>query len=560
MDNTGTGRADHSILKNLLTFIDAAINPGEMAMKSRKQSQSSRGASHFFIFVTTIKPFVIGFLGILILSGATARANQYIIEIQSDKKLDVRGVETLIWQNNTGYPATEIPLVYSCKIIKAAVHGDPVRIKNKRLLLPDAVEAGDGISVKIEFKVKARKAYGYRMLTGAWHPKAVTYRNGAYNPDQPQADNYEVTLGAPGSLVVAAAGRLLEQSLTADGRRYWRWRLHNVTSFGMAASPDFVETRRNIDEVDVRLFQLRGEGRFNPVMADYAVDVIAFYKKLFGFYPHPAAVLLPGDFEYGGGYAPASGIMVFHKNSGDYYLRWIVAHEIGHQYWGFDTVLDDGDFNHWPGLPLGIFSDQRYMALHGGGRFGTYQYREAAAKGLDTTIRQTSEQMKKLKFDWNNIICHSKAYGVVRMLEDLMGKDRFFHLLETLLDRYRYKVLSFDRFQSVAEEAAGQKLDWFFQDWVNTNGVASYSMENVKRREGGVSVQIRRTGTARFPLEIRLTMEDGSQITKRILHEPESQRMDFEVSGEPKLIEMDPGKICPLIKQGNEIWELQLQK
>ncbi|MBN2321680.1 MAG: hypothetical protein JXR49_21555 [Acidobacteria bacterium] len=324
-------------------------------MKFKRQSQSLQVVSHFSRCVTTIGSFIISLLGTLIIFCTAALANQYTIKIQADKKLKVSGIETLIWQNNTGHPATEIPLVYSCKIKKAAIHGNPVRIKNKRLLLPEAVEAGDDISIKIEFKVNARKAYGYRMLTEAWHPKAVTYRNGKYNPDQQQADNYEVTLSAPASLIVATAGQLLEKSLTEEGRRYWHW-------------------------------------------------------------------------------------------------------------------------------------------------------------------------------------------------------------IEILLDRYRYKYLSFDDFQAVAEEAARQKLDWFFHDWVNTNSVASYAIEDVKQREEIVSVKIRRTGTARFPIEIRLTMEDGTQTTKRILYEPDFQVLNFEDSGEPELIEIDPRGICPLLKQGKEVWKSQLPK
>ncbi len=529
-------------------------------MNPNRLQKLSRAALYLYHRGMTNKSFSVYPLAALLLFCTVARANQYTIEVQADRNLKVRGVETISWQNNTGHPAKEIPLICSCRLKRATLQGKPLRIRNNRVLLLEPVEADAGISIKLEFGESAKKAYGYRMLTGAWHPKAVTFRNGQYNINQKQADDYEVTLSAPAALIVAAAGELIDKISTPDGQQRWHWRLQNVTSFGLAASPNFVETYRNAEDVKVRLFQLRGDSRFNPVMADYAVDIIAFYKKLFGFYPQPAAILLPGDYGYGGGYAPASGIMVFHKSSGDYYLRWIVAHEIGHQYWGFDTVIDDGDFNHWPGLPLGIYSDQRYMALHGGGRFGTYQYREAAAKGLDTTIRKTSKEMKKLKFDWNNIICHSKAFGVIRMLEDLMGKDHFLKLIQILLERFRYQYLSFEDFQAVAEEEADRQLDWFFHDWVNTNSVASYVIEDVQRREKGISVKIRRMGTARFPIEIGVMMDDGSHIMQRIAHEPEVQFLDFEISGVPKLVEIDPRKICPTIDQGKRIWELQSKK
>ncbi len=496
----------------------------------------------------------------LLAFGIAAGGNQYTIEVQADRNLNVRGVVRLTWRNEMNHETAEVPVLCSGKMKRATAGGKPLRIDSKRVLLPQAVAAGATTSIEIEFEENARSSYGYRMLAGAWHPTAVTFRNGSYNPNQRQADSYEVTLTLPASLMVAAVGESIEKSPAPAGQQRWRWRLQNVTNFGLAASPDFVETRRSSEGVDIRLYQLRGDGRFDPAMADYAVDVIAFYKRLFGFYPHPAVVMLPGDFRFGGGYTPASGFTVFHKNTGDDYQRWIVAHEIGHQYWGFDTVIDDGNYYHWPGLALGIYSDQRYIASRGKPRFGSGQYRQAAAKGLDTTIRRTTKEMKALRFNWGSVICHEKAYAVVRMLEDVMGADRFLRLLQTLLDRYRYRRLSFDDFQATAEAVAGQKLDWFFHDWVDTNGAASYAIESVRPREGGAQVQIRRTGTARFPIEVRLTMDDGSQTIRRIALEPEVQTLDFATPGRPKRVEIDPGGRCPLLKQGKEVWERQSEE
>jgi aminopeptidase N len=493
-----------------------------------------------------------------LLAGWTASgANRYAIEVRADQGLNVSGTVTLEWRNESGNSSAEIPLVCSGRMKRATIGGAAVRIDKERLILPAPVAPGGTASVRIEFEEGAKARYGYRMLTGPWHPKALTFRNGRYNPNQQQADDYDVTLTAPPALIVASAGELVEQSQAAEGRRRWHWRLPHATSFGLAASTDFVETRRNSQGVEIRLYQLRGDSRFDPVMADYAADAIAYYRRLFQFYPHPAVVMLPGAFSSGGGYAPASGITIFHKNTGDYHVRWIVAHEVAHQYWGFDTVIDDGDFCHWPGLGLGLYSDQRYMAERERGRYGSGRYRDAVARGFDTTIRRPVAQMRKLEFDWNNIISHEKSYAVVRMLEELMGSERFLQFVNTLLEQYRYQYLSFDAFQATAEKIAGQKLDWFFHDWVDTNGVASYAIEGVHTSESGVQVQVRRTGTARFPIEVRLTAEDGSQNTRRIAVEQEVQTLDFAGAGRPKRIELEPRGRCPLLKQGKELWEGQ---
>jgi aminopeptidase N len=227
-----------------------------------------------------------------------------------------------------------------------------------------------------------------------------------------------------------------------------------------------------------------------------------------------------------------------------------VAHEIAHQYWGFDTVLDKGDYFYWPGLPLGIYTDQLYMARRGTRRFSIAQYRAAIAKGLDTTIRRTRAQMKANRFDWGTVISHEKAYAVVRMLADLMGPERFLDFLRDLLRRFRCRILSFDDFRSAAEETAGRDLGWFFHDWVDTNRVAGYAIENVRNRDGHVEVVVRRTGTARFPIEIRVTTNQGVQMVQRIAPDPDLQTLVFEAAGQPANVAIDPRGICPLSYSG----------
>jgi aminopeptidase N len=182
-------------------------------------------------------------------------------------------------------------------------------------------------------------------------------------------------------------------------------------------------------------------------------------------------------------------------------------------------------------------------------------YLQAAAKGLDTTMRQPPEKMRSLKFNWNSAICHAKSYAVMRMLADLMGPERFLQLLQTLLGRYRGRYLSVGDFQKEAEAAAGRDLGWFFHDWVDTNQTASYAIEAVRGGDTSIQVNIRRTGTARFPVSVELRMADGTRQVKRIDPAPEAQTLTFAAAHDPIRIQIDPNSICPLMTQGKEVWE-----
>jgi hypothetical protein len=277
----------------------------------------------------------------LLLFCSAAAANQYTIDVRADQNLNVRGLETVIWRNGGSEASTEISIVCACDIGEIVGWGRPIRVQNRRVVLPSPVPPQETASIEIHFAAKSTGSYGYRMLAADWHPKIGTSPIGRSVPERPQADSYDVTLTAPVSLTVASAGEWIEKPSVTSGGRKFHWRLPQATSFGLAASSSFVDTLRNSEGVDIRLYQLRGDSRFDAKVADYAVDVVRFYKRLFGFYPHPAVVMLPGSYRDGGGYSPASGFAVFHKVTGDYYERGYAAHEIGHQYWGYDTVLDD---------------------------------------------------------------------------------------------------------------------------------------------------------------------------------------------------------------------------
>lgn len=206
------------------------------------------------------------------------------------------------------------------------------------------------------------------MVNGAWHPKAVTFREGAFSPKERQADSYGVTITAPEKEVIAVSGRLIAETLLPGGMKELRFRAENLTNFGLAGSPDLRLTTRQANGVEIRSYYFAAGEKWGPKLADYAARIIPFYQKLFGFYPQDTLAILPGSKRSTGGSPPASNIVVVHDTldeaGGEPFAEWITAHEIGHQYWGWDCVIDSGAYYHWPGIPLGIYTDRLYTEAH----------------------------------------------------------------------------------------------------------------------------------------------------------------------------------------------------
>ena len=68
-----------------------------------------------------------------------AAANQYAIDVQADRDLNVRGTARLTWRNDTPGPASEIPLRCSGSIGRVTVGGKALHVQEGRVRLPEPV-------------------------------------------------------------------------------------------------------------------------------------------------------------------------------------------------------------------------------------------------------------------------------------------------------------------------------------------------------------------------------------------------------------------------------------
>ncbi len=500
--------------------------------------------------------------------------HHYRIEATLDPaRSQVRGTTRFHFLNPLPGPLSSVPIHTIADIARVTdASGRELRFQRNYLLAGDAIVLAQPVppGASLELKIAFAVSYpdhrdGYRLLTGAWHPKALVFREGRFLRQEKQADSYEVTLTAPSAEVVVTSGKLLAEETLPDGWKRLCYRAADITNFGIASSPRFLRTARQAGEVPIHSYYFPEGEKWGLRLAEYALRIVTFYRRTFGFYPQDLVSILPGSKTSGGGYPAASNLFVVHdtldRQGGEPYAEWIMAHEIGHQYWGFDGVIDSGAYYHWPGLPLGIYTDRLYSEAHGlpsgpGYRGFVGRYLDGVARGYDTTIRRTWAEIEKLSFDFNNIVAHGKVYAVIQMLEELAGKETFFKLVRTIQERYRNRYLSFEDFERMAEQISGQQLGWFFRDWVDSNKVLSYAIEGVEQSADEARVKVRRTGTAGMPLVLEVALADGARLRQRIAREPEAQTVVFKTGVKVQRARLDPeGRMALYSPKAEHIWK-----
>ncbi|MHC4529391.1 MAG: M1 family aminopeptidase, partial [Planctomycetota bacterium] len=387
-------------------------------------------------------------------------------------------------------------------------------------------------------------------VKGCWHPKAVRRVDGDWHIGIEEFAQYRVSIGLLAQSLIPASGASVRRQEDEDGLWTVTYEASNIPDFSMVFShADHVLSGTDGD-VKINVFYLRDKDVAER-MLNIAKDVIGFYRKMYGFYPDKILNIIAFDGQgFGGGPLGSNTVHVnkTFKRSEDGTI-WAVAHEIGHEYWGWNWVIDSNPRASWLCLGMGLWSDLQYMeAQDRGGQNANiqYDYLDAAKRGLNTKLENPAEKDLQNRMDESSL-AHSKGYNIALMLEYLVGKDTFHKIAKRTLERFAHQTVTTQNFQSVCEEVFEQELDWFFHQWVYTNDTLDYAVVDVKPSQEGskqqIVVSIEAVGSALMPVDVLLEFADGSIVSR---HVPRNERSCIFTSDKVwRRVILDPNNCLP---------------
>jgi hypothetical protein len=189
--------------------------------------------------------------------------------------------------------------------------------------LPKPVSPGDEIELEFKFSgVKVARAVGNKMVFLGWHPKLWWGFE--------TQDDFDVKVEVPPEYMLATSG--VFNSKTGC------YHAEGVRSFGLVLCKDHNVIEANAGGVLVRCIHTPKGEKCARLLLDTAVDVINFYRELYGFYPYANLTIIPGMSHPAGGYPVATNVVAIHgmerfDSMPRLHWQWITAHEVGHQYW-----------------------------------------------------------------------------------------------------------------------------------------------------------------------------------------------------------------------------------
>jgi len=438
-----------------------------------------------------------------------------------------------------------------------------------RLPLPRAIQPGDSIKVNIDFTTKLPEPPFARsgckkefFFVSQWFPKVGVYEDGKWNCHQYHPTTeffadfgvYNVRMTVPGENIVGATGLEFKRINNGDGTATHFYHAEDVHDFAWTTSPNFVEFKGTTQDVDIRVLMQKGHKRQGERHLEAAKLGVEYFQNWFGDYPYPnLTVVDPRHGAHGAGGMEYPTLITAGTFTGMPKTvrapEMVIIHEFGHNFWYH--MVASNEFEHaWLDEGVNTYSEIQIMkdiwgkasaADLAGIKADDMQMRRfsyIAAPDSDPIERNAWEYYSRGSY---SAMAYSKPALMLVTLENYLGRETMHKVMRAYFERWKFKHPKTKDFVDVANEFAGENLDWYFNQALYSNAVLDYSLdyvssEKIEKGQGydytlSVSddastkalepdtetmylskVQVRRLGGFKFPVEIEVIFENGEKI------------------------------------------------
>jgi aminopeptidase N len=193
-------------------------------------------------------------------------------------------------------------------------------------------------------------------------------------------------------------------------------------------------------------------------------EMVKFYAQTYGEYPFINEKYGMVEFGWMMGAMEHQTItaMGYTLVTGNNRYEDIVAHELAHQWFGDAVTLKDWK-NIWLNEGFATYSEALWNE-HKGGKEAYFNYMKKTDYGYFSGTVYDPQGYIFSPTVYATI--YQKGGWVLHMLRGVVGDSVFFSAVREYYKKFEYKNAETADLQAVFEEASGQNLDWFFDEWV----------------------------------------------------------------------------------------------
>jgi predicted negative regulator of RcsB-dependent stress response len=291
---------------------------------------------------------------------------------------------------------------------------------------------------------------------------------------------------------------------------------------------------------------------FKPVHQALAAEYIATAVKAFTYYvtqygnapsTRLQVVEIPDD-TVPSAYAPEIAAMASRGITEKINYR-LLANTISHQWWGVsvspaakaDWWLDDG---------FARYSEARYVESAAGqtGLEEMVKDMSVGALAYDSVPLSSADKLEYFSPEFQSLVT-DKGAMILHMLRYVVGENKYLKTMRDFATQYAGKSASTDDFRKLVEQVYGEKLTWFFSQWMDSTSAPEFKAKYTVYRLGSnkgfriVGAINQDLDLFRMPVKLRIDT-DGKTEEKRIDVVGTDSPFSVETFGRPRRISIDP--------------------
>jgi aminopeptidase N len=292
---------------------------------------------------------------------------------------------------------------------------------------------------------------------------------------------------------------------------------------------------------------------FKPVhqalAAEYATTAMkefTYFTTLYGAFSAPElrVVEIPDD-TVPSAWAPQMAAIASRAVSQKINYR-LLANTVAHQWWGASVSPASRD-DWWLEDGFARYSEARYVE-NAAGEAGLEEVTKDMSVGAlayDAVPLSTIGKLDMFSPEFQSLST-DKGAMILHMLRWVQGEAKFDHTMRTFAAQYAGKSASLDDFRNIAEKDYGEKLTWFFSQWLDSTGAPEFKTKYTVYRLGENNKGFRVVGQIsqdldlfRMPVELKIDT-DGKTEEKKVEVVGTNSAFSVETFGKPRRIVIDP--------------------
>lgn len=365
---------------------------------------------------------------------------------------------------------------------------------------------------------------------------------------------------------VVSNGAQIADKDNGDGTHTVHWRMDqpHASYLISIAVGEFVPVEQKYADIPVVSYVYKKNAEDGRRSVANIADMVKFFSEKTGVkYPYPkyAQTMLA---KFGGGMENISSTHLTETTVVDAraYLDagddndGLQAHELAHQWFG-DLVTCRDWSEIWLNESFATYFDALYVEHHRGRDEYLQEMTGNQRAYLNTWATGYRRPIVTKYFPDPDSVFDTYAYprgaAVLAMLRMTVGDEAWWRGINLYLNRHKFQPVETADFRRAMEEASGQGLDWFFDEWIHKMGhpvfEVSHSYDATKKL---LFVTVRQTQkpdpTSRYPqvdlfrmpVDIGIADADGKHRVERVFVEAlADQTFTFPAEAAPKFVAFD---------------------